>query len=215
VAGNNLMGWSEFLAQQVSHPSGLLGKLILPRLWNQRNKTLNDATLAHLAPAPQDRILEIGFGGGYLLERMTRIINEGLVAGVDVSNAMAEVCQKRFKPLIDVNKLELKTASAESLPFPDNHFNKVCSVNSIFYWQNPTMVFSEIRRVLTDEGLLVLCFTCKRSMENKKFAQENQVNLYEIDDAEQMMKTAGFAGVAVHQATDRHREFVILTGNRQ
>lgn len=208
------MGWSKFLAQQASHPSGLFGKVILPHLWNRRNKALNDTILTHLALTPQDRILEIGFGGGYLLERMAQITTEGLVAGVDISNTMVDVCQKKFKPFLETNKLELKMAVAESLPFPDQHFNKVCSVNSIFYWQNPTQAFSEIRRVLTYDGLLVLCFTCKSSMKDKGFAQEKETNLYEVDDIKQMMDTTGFTDIAVQKAIDKHREFVWLTGNR-
>jgi SAM-dependent methyltransferase len=208
------MSWSKFLAQQVSHPTGLFGRLVLPRLWNHRNKALNDAAFARLALTPHDRVLEIGFGGGYLLKRIAHITTEGLIAGVDASSTMVERCREKFKPRIETDRLELKTASAESLPFPDNYFNKICSVNSIFYWQNPTIVFSEIQRVLTDEGVLVLCFTCKDSMKNKGFAQEDKVNLYEIDDVRQMMKTAGFADISVHKAMDKHREFVCLTGNQ-
>ena len=208
------MVWSKFLAQQVSHPSGLFGRLILPHLWNRRNSTLNEATLTHLALIPQDRVLEIGFGGGYLLQRMAQITTTGLVAGVDVSNTMVDVCRKKFRSLIDTNRLELKTAIAETLPFPDRHFNKVCSVNSIFYWQNPAQAFAEIRRVLTGEGLLVLCFTCKSSMQDKGFAQENGVKLYEIDEIKKMMAAAGFADITIQKATDKHRTFACILGNR-
>ena len=167
-----------------------------------------------IALTPQDRVLEIGFGGGYLLERMVQITTEGLVAGVDVSRTMVDVCREKFKPLIGTNKLELKTTVAESLPFPDQHFNKVCSVNSIFYWQNPAQAFAEIRRVLTDEGLVVLCFTCKSSLQDKGFVQENGVKLYEVDEVKQMLDAAGFADIFAKKATDKHREFVCVIAKR-
>ena len=78
----------KFIAQQVGNPSGIFGYLISTRLLNRRNKALNDAAFENLALTSHDRVLEIGFGGGYLLGRMSKIVTGGFLAGIDVSSAM-------------------------------------------------------------------------------------------------------------------------------
>lgn len=54
----------EFVAGQLSHPTGVIGKIVLGPLWNKRNAMLNDVTLAHLELGEEDRVLDIGFGEG-------------------------------------------------------------------------------------------------------------------------------------------------------
>ncbi len=149
--------FSKFLAKQLGNPSGLLGRLVAAPVLNKRNSALNDATFDRLALHPHDRVLEVGFGGGYLIGRMDTIVTQGFLAGVDVSSDMVAYCQAQYRSLVEAGKLELKCASAESLPYPSGHFTRVCTVNSIFYWENVPQTLAEIRRVL-EGGRLVMCF---------------------------------------------------------
>ena len=71
------MRWDKFVAQQLGRPSGLIGQLILGPVWNKRNAALNDVAFDHLALNPHDRVLEVGFGGGYLLSRISTVVTEG------------------------------------------------------------------------------------------------------------------------------------------
>ena len=79
---------AKLLAQQLGHPSNITGKWVLAPLWNRRNRALNDVALAKLDLRPDDRVLEVGFGGGYLLGRIAAVVTEGSIAEVDVSEAM-------------------------------------------------------------------------------------------------------------------------------
>ncbi|MBN1217301.1 MAG: methyltransferase domain-containing protein [Anaerolineae bacterium] len=208
------MSLSKLLAGQLSHPRGFVGKFILPRLWNSRNTALNDVALAHLALTPSDYVLDVGFGGGYLLARIVHITTTGFTAGVDASAAVVEFCQKQYRALVDSGKLALKCASAESLPFPDGYFTKVCSVNSIFYWQDVPKALTELWRVLANNGILVLCFTAQKSLNPKKFARRSAVKLYEVDEVHQMLESAGFREIKISQAQDKHREFFCIVGKK-
>ncbi len=171
---------------------------------------LNDVALENLALGPHDRVLEVGFGGGYLIGRMSKVISNGLIAGVDISPAMVAFCERRYRRLVQVGTLDVKCARAEALPFASAHFDKVCSVNSIFYWQDARQAFSEFARVLADGGRLVTCFTCRQSIESKSFS--NHVALYDMREVQRMMESAGFHQLETIHASDRHRDFVCMIG---
>ena len=163
------MTFSRLLASQLGNPSGITGKFAA-FVWNRRNAALNDAVIDMLDLEPDDRVLEIGFGGGYLLDRMSTIVKDGLLVGVDVSSAMVTHCKNRFRKRIREGKLELKRAAAESLPYPSGNFNKVCSTNSIFYWQDVGQAMSEIVRVLRP-GAIWCCVLPIKNHWRRKFSQ--------------------------------------------
>ena len=73
------------LARQLGRPDGFIARHVLPRLWNRRNRALNDAVYEALAPRADDAILDIGCGGGYLAARLARTLTQGRMVGVDHS----------------------------------------------------------------------------------------------------------------------------------
>ncbi|KPK04411.1 MAG: hypothetical protein AMJ56_17590 [Anaerolineae bacterium SG8_19] len=207
------MSLSKLIAKQLSNPSPIIGPLIAGPLWNRRNSMLNDVAFEALALTPHDHVLEVGFGGGYLLGRISTVVTDGFLAGVDLSPAMVAFCEKRYRSLVRDNKLEINCAGAEHLPYPPGHFTKVCSVNSIFYWQDVPQALSEFWRVLIPGGKLVMCFTCKQSLERRKFASHG-LALYETDEVERLIELAGFHDIQTALFTDRHREFQCMSGRK-
>ncbi len=201
---------AKLLAQQLGHPSSIAGKWVLAPLWNRRNMALNDVALAKLNLRPDDRVLEVGFGGGYLLRRIAAVVTEGSIAGVDVSEAMVAYCRQQDRSTTLTGRLNLCCGTAEALPYPAGQFDKVCTVNSVFYWDDAPRAIAEIGRALKENGLLVLCFTCKESLQAKSFAR-NGLALYDPDDVELMIEAAGFSPIATERLSDRHREFWCMT----
>lgn len=203
--------FSKLLAKQLSRPSIVLGQLIFAPLWNQHNGALNDLTLQHLNLQSNDHVLEVGFGGGYLLGKMLPTLTSGSLAGVDNSKAMVKFCEKRYRPFTQSGKLALQLASAEQLPYANNRFTKVCSVNSIFYWSDARRAIGEFWRVMRETGLLILCFTSKESLATRNFSKQG-LKLYEQNEVVEMMKTVGFRQVKALPARDRQRTFWCITG---
>ena len=205
--------FQRYLARQLSNPTGIVGKFVLGPLWNKRNAQLNEVAFARLELKKDDRVLDIGFGGGYLLERMATVVTNGFLAGVDVSETMVSLCERRYKPLVEAGRLEVKCAAAELIPYPSGHFSKVCTVNSLFYWKDTRQAMSELCRVLEKGGRLVVCLTCKKCLENRSFARHGII-LYEDNEVCRIMGEAGFERMELHRASDRHREFVCIVGEK-
>lgn len=71
-----------------------------------------------------DRILDVGAGKGFLLYDFTKLLPGIEVFGVDVSEYAIEHSKEEVQD-------RLQVANATSLPFPDNYFDLVISLNTL------------------------------------------------------------------------------------
>lgn len=191
-------------------PHGIFGRFLLGPLWNRHNARLNDRTLQALQLEAQDRVLDIGFGGGYLLEKMLGIVTQGQIAGLDSSIAMVTGAQKKFHHAILQGRIEILWGCVEEIPFEDGTFNKISSVNSIFYWNDPGRGFAEIYRVLKKNGDCILTFTVEKDLQKRGFAPHG-IRSYSETDVASALSEAGFNKVAACIEQDKHRSFLIFT----
>lgn len=167
-----------------------------------------------MPPECNDQILEVGFGGGYLLGTLLDHIGEnGVVTGVDTSEAMLKYCSRRYSKAISAERLNLHRIAASRLPFSDKSFQKVYTVNTLFYFDDPIKVFTECHRVLHDEGKLLVCFTARESLESKGFSQCG-MKLYDPAQLEPMLGESGFSDMVCHSAWHGDRHFYCIIARR-
>lgn len=181
-------------------------------IWNWRNAALNESVLAQLELQPTDRVLDIGFGGGYLLSRMAGVVTGGSLAGIDISPGIVSAGKRRYSRAVEAGRLDLRCAAVEALPFAAGSFTKACSVNSIFYWQDAPKGINEIYRVLQGGGKAVICFTCRESIEKKGFSRH--IHLYDHEAVAQLMAAGGFSALRAVTAADRFRQYMSVIGTK-
>ena len=187
-----------FLAKQLGYPSGFLGQLVM-KLLNKSNAPMNDVTFTQLNMQPGDFILEIGFGGGYLLDKIVTSQVPSLIAGIDPKIDVIKMANKKFKPQIAEKYIHIKQASAESLPYNDRYFNKICTVNTIYFWSDPKLVLHECNRVLKLNGKLVICYNSPAFLEKSKLTQYG-FKTYEPQNLELLMQSSGFTDISTISA---------------
>src|SRR5699024_2329621 len=112
----------ELIAQQLRKPSGDFASEVGQKM-NQVNEPLYDLTLDVLEPEDNDRILEIGFGTGKFFDKLFARAHGLQLSGIDFSEAMVETAKKHNSEAISSGKLEIKSASSEGIPFPDQTFD--------------------------------------------------------------------------------------------
>jgi len=156
------MATPRFIARQLSHPHGFLGRVI-GWLMNRHNANMNAFAVRALDLKPDDRVLEIGFGGGVTLKSL--IENAAYVAGLDRSQAMVKRASTIFSDAVRAGRAEFREGSVEALPFASASFGKVCTVNTVYFWKSLEAGFAEIRRVLSPGGRLVVGFLPKERMD--------------------------------------------------
>lgn len=205
--------FSRLLARQLRQPSSVIGPLLLAPLWNRRNHALNDSAAALLSVQADDVVLEVGCGGGYLLGQLLARITRGTVAGIDASASMVAHCRARYLRQRRSGRLDVRCASVGAIPFETNHFDKVVSVNSLFYWPSVEQGVAECGRVTRIGGALVLVFTSRRSLEGHGFARHG-LALHDGLEVGRMVEHAGFTAVHVDERHDRHRSYWCVTGRK-
>lgn len=100
------------------------------------------AMVEHYGIKPGNRILDVGCGKGFLLYDFTLVVPGVEVFGIDVSEYAIEHAKTEVKD-------RLRVGNANSLPYPDKHFDLVYSINTLHNLHNYDLDKSlrEIERV--------------------------------------------------------------------
>ncbi|MEM7576709.1 MAG: class I SAM-dependent methyltransferase [Planctomycetota bacterium] len=122
--------------------------------WWQR---VSDAMQAHYQLQPGDRILDVGCGKGFLLYDWTQTLPGIEITGLDISEYALEHAKDEVKPF-------LTQGTAAKLPYPDDHFDLVYSINTLHNLHNYELfpALQEIQRVSKQHA-----YVCVESYRNE------------------------------------------------
>jgi ubiquinone/menaquinone biosynthesis C-methylase UbiE len=179
-------------AQEVERWSSF--RVWLYSLFNHSTQT-NEAVVDYASLTADDHFLDVGCGLGEALEHA--VATGAQVAGVDPSPAMVRRATRR------VPDARVDVGSAESIPFPDDHFTVVVSVSSYHHWADPEAGLKEIIRVLSAAGRVHIV----------EAAKEKGHGLDE-ESAEELAQTlldVGYATSSVDSLPVGRRRFVVVS----
>jgi len=105
------------------------------------------AELEHIDPGK--KLLDIGCGNG---DFFGLIKEKGFeLYGIDLAENMVKAAQNKYGDIADI-----LLSDAEKLPFPDKMFDIVICNASFHHYTSPLAVLSQTRRVLKDNGTLLI-----------------------------------------------------------
>jgi ubiquinone/menaquinone biosynthesis C-methylase UbiE len=169
-----------------------MGQLV-GHLMAYKNAGMNKFAVESLDPQPQDQVLEIGFGHGRAIRKIAEKAELGFVAGVDISDVMVRQAAKHNRELIRAGRVEVCQGSVSNIPYEYGRFNKVLAVNNYQFWPDPELNLDEVRRVLRDGGLLVLCLRMKDPA--KLFQLAPGFTEEEVEEVAGLVRWVGFQNV--------------------
>ena len=155
--------------------------------------------LRELSLTPSDFLLEVGCGGGALLQEALR--SGCRAAAVDHSPEMVKLAQEVNHDAIKQRRLEVREAEADQLPFPNGKFTCAALTNVFGFLPDPHAVLVEIRRVLAKDGRLVF-FTVSPEMRGTIAAPEpmaSRIHFYKDEELMKLAREAGFVDVRVER----------------
>src|SRR5881396_4264048 len=96
-----------------------------------------------------DNVLDVGCGAGWLSRRLAKMVPEGRVVGMDISDEMIRHARRSS---VDFHNLLFVAGEVAQIPWQPNFFSHVISVESSYYWPDPAAGLKDISRVLSERG---------------------------------------------------------------
>jgi SAM-dependent methyltransferase len=166
------LGWFTILAVQLAAISLVIGALdllvvALAMLWYSRRGKMRqrDRLLDEIAWRGDEHVLDIGCGRGLLLIGAARRLTTGKAVGVDIwsnvdlSSNRPDATLENARRAGVAERVEVKDADAQKLPFADDSFDVVISslvLHNIPSRQGRQQAVREIARVLKSNGRVAI-----------------------------------------------------------
>ncbi|WP_158605940.1 class I SAM-dependent methyltransferase [Taibaiella sp. KBW10] len=160
----------EALAGQLRSPSGTAG-VSVGHTMHESNIAMTRNAFTALGLQEGDHILELGHGNGHHLKEILMSIPELQYYGLDISALM----HKEATDFCDAVQLQEQVSfglyDGRTLPFEDHVFDKITTVNTLYFWADPLALMQELYRVLKPGGLCSIAFVDKASMDQLPFTE--------------------------------------------
>jgi ubiquinone/menaquinone biosynthesis C-methylase UbiE len=156
-------------------------------------KSVSDAVWNHNS---RD-ILDIGFGNGYLEQRLSKRSNV-TIRGIDISEDMLASATKRNRVAVEQGRVVLSLGDCCQLDFHDQTFDAVTSVNTIYFWSDTVKGLSEIKRVLKDQGIFVNAVYAQEWLKKLSYTKQG-FQFFSKEDYISDGKQAGFSHVTIEE----------------
>lgn len=113
------------------------------------------AAIAHAGFRPGDRVIDIGCGGGVTSLEIARLVGDGYVTGLDLSQTLVDTANRR---LADAALDNVDFVCADAATAEQEGFDVLFSRFGVMFFENPVAAFTNMRSFLKDSGRL--CFVC-------------------------------------------------------
>jgi SAM-dependent methyltransferase len=155
------------------------------------------AVLQVLHLTPDDRLLEVGCGGGAFL---ANALSSGCrAAAIDHSSEMVTLAREVNRGAVQQGKLEILEGDANSLPYPNGVFTCAVMTGVFGFLTDPLKAICEVARVLAPGGRFVL-FTWSKLLRRTPALPEpmaSRIRYYEDAELQALAEKAGFDSVQV------------------
>lgn len=196
----------KILAKNLANPQGEKG-IEIGEMMNATNIGMTLESIKTLLIEDDEHILEIGHGNAGHLKSILNKAKDLTYTGIDISETMRKEAQNlniEFKDQADFILYE-----GRKLPFEDEVFDKIFTVNTVYFWENPVEFLNEIYRVLKNTGTFVLTFAQRDFMEKLPFTKFN-FKLYNNDEMEELISESRFKRMKI---SEKEEEIKSKTGD--
>jgi ubiquinone/menaquinone biosynthesis C-methylase UbiE len=180
----------KLIAAQLRKPHGEMAKEV-GKMMNEGNKLMNLAAITSLNIASHDTIMEIGMGNGYFVKDILATDETVLYDGCDFADTMVAEAIALNNEYVLNKQARFTLANADVLPYDNASFNKVFTVNTIYFWDDAVQVLTEIKRVLQSKGLFIIALRPKSIMDHFPFTKHN-FNTFDKTDCIDLLTQNGF-----------------------
>jgi len=201
----------KYIGNNFRKPNGIGGK-ITTKLMNLMNQKQYKAVLDNISLETNDILLDIGFGNGYLINKLFKMNNNVKIYGIDISNDMVNIVSQKYKQYIDNNCLKLLLENInDETTFENDMFSKIYTVNTIYFWNDLNKCFSEIKRILKPNGIFINAIYTKEYLDKTEFSKYGFIK-YSKED---MLKLTEENGMKIKNIIEikKNKSYCIISEN--
>ena len=130
----------------------------------QHHLSITEQSLRLMDLKPGERVLDLGCGTGWATRLLARLVGEGpagfgQVVGLDISDEMVRRARSQS---LEFENVMYVWGSAGNIPWEENFFDKVLSIESFYYYPDQDRVLAELFRVMAPRARLFILINLYR-----------------------------------------------------
>ena len=138
-----------------------------------------------------DTILDIGFWNGYLMKKLLKY-QPKRISWIDISQDMVDKVSRKYQKEIANHQLDISLTDVKNLPYEDGSFDKIYTVNTLYFWDDVEKSFTEIERVLKSWGIFLNVVYSKERLDSLSYTKY-WFSRYSLEDIQKFTKNAGLS----------------------
>lgn len=182
-------------------PHGSAGEAMLKGM-NEHHHAVTGWALEFFDLNGSSRVLDIGCGGGETLRRMAELVTEGHLTGLDYSPLSVRLSSELNRESVESGKMDIISSSVSDMPFEDNSFDRIITVESFYFWPDPSSDLREVLRVLDRDGIFLITADihgdAELSAEDKENVDKYRLFNPTVREFKELLENAGFHDVIIH-----------------
>jgi ubiquinone/menaquinone biosynthesis C-methylase UbiE len=162
-------------------------------------------TIERMALKPGERVLDLGCGAGWATRLLAKAVEggPGMAVGQDISD---EMITRARAASTDIENVLFAVGAADEIPWRDEYFEKVLSIESFYYYPDQEVVLRELYRVLAPGGaLFILINLYKENPYSLRWVAQLKVPVHARSEREYeaMLRAQQFVDVTVDHVPDQ------------
>lgn len=169
--------------------------------------SIAEQTIRRMELKPGERVLDLGCGVGWATRIIARLVSDGpegsgQVVGLDVADEMigrARAASKEFENVLYV------WGSAQKIPWQENYFDKVLSIESFYYYADQDHALNELFRVMAPNSKLYILINLYRDNHySLRWVDELRVPVQVRSEQEyiELLRSHAFVNIEAHRIPD-------------
>ncbi|MBW3113131.1 MULTISPECIES: class I SAM-dependent DNA methyltransferase [Bacillaceae] len=178
------------IQKHFKRPKGFLGWFV-GKVMEFDNRKINNWSIKQLAIQNGERILEVGYGTGYCIRRISKLYPGSFVDGVDISDTMKETAQSKNEEAIEKGRVRLFVQDISQFELNDVQYDRILSVNNYPLWNDQKQALIHLYKMLKTDGTLLITVQPRGDEE-----RDSKARVYGAEISQALQNT-GFKNITV------------------
>lgn len=127
---------------------------------------------------------------------------------------MGHMVTRYNRRLIADGRVALHAADSHMIPYPDQSFDRILAVHTLYFWSEPVTHRREIYRVMKDSARFVLCFGPRDDTRRVQKFPEAVYRFHSANGVRSFLTEAGFVEIHLDRQPLASRDLVFALAHR-